>query len=289
MPARYLSTDFSLDRLQEELVYSYAKLQAHPATQAIAPGAKSLLDEWQVLVVQEVGLRTEKVRAIAQEELADEELNDTVDEVVYHISGLDPGKREPLVRLLLNGVPPSVFKRPVLGRQLEQMRAWPAALQMDTIPASLRALSPRVEAQVSAADQVSGAKEEANQSLRQFRLVGERFQFIQKLNRWRQETFGELDKLAAKDEKLPRNFAARFFLNNSQAEPTLTTEEELVQLAARIEEAQSTAAALEFRRQALWNEKAKQDAALEEERSLQSALEETQRKAAELRARLRKR
>jgi hypothetical protein len=289
MPVRYFPLQSSLDFLQEELTYTYAKVLAHPATQAIAPGAKSLLDEWQDLRMQEVSLRTKKMRAVADEEIADEALNDLVDVVVHHLGGLDPGQRAPLAHLLLHGAPPSIFKRPVLGRQLEQMRAWPGILQGESMPAPLRALAPQVEACVAAADTVAGAKESATQDLRQFRLVGKRCQFVEKINRWRQETCGELDKLAARDASLPRNFSGRFFMNSSQTEATLSREAELEQLAGRIEETRGLLGTLEARQQELWAEKTKQEAAQEEARALQEELDEAERKASELRARLRKR
>lgn len=125
---------------------------------------------------------------------------------------------------LFKGLPLSKFRRPVLGGQLLAQTAWGSALQATNIP-TLMALAPESDPLVQKGQQASKARTDAQQKNREFRDLGARKQFIDKVNAARRVAFGGLSKAPLEDPKLPSDYADWFFFGEAPAEVEETIED----------------------------------------------------------------
>lgn len=85
---------------------------------------------------------------------------------------------------------------------------------MRGVPA-LAALAPEAETHVAAGNAATLLRDNAQQANRTFRDVGERKQFIDKLNANRKEIHGALAKLPFEHPNLPTDFADGFFYSEA--------------------------------------------------------------------------
>jgi hypothetical protein len=288
MPVRLIPQDFTLEKSLEEIVYTMAKLTAHPLARPFIDIAQVKFERNKTLILAEIDLRVQRITAQANEEYADDRLNEQVDQFDARISVLPAQTQTGLRMLFFRGKPPSYIKRPILGRQLELMRTWLTILQEATTPEGLRELAKDLSEQIQAADGAAMAKEQANQAARQFRLIGEKKQFIDGLNIWRQELHAELDKISSQTPHLPRDFASTFFRSGYTPTNALSLDEEILQISLQLEEARGTALELEERLKELMDEKARRDTEDEERKRDLVEIEDLERKLVSLRARLKR-
>jgi hypothetical protein len=90
------------------------------------------------------------------------------------------------------------------------MRKWHVSLDTSTHSA-LKALAPEIVPLIAAADAALEAKALADQRQKQFREVGERREYFDKVNAARKSLYGELSSLPHKVTGLPSGFADQFF------------------------------------------------------------------------------
>jgi len=180
--------------------------------------------------------------------------------------------------------------RPVLNGQLETMKKWLISLPKSPYPA-LSAMAQELEALIAQADDAVTAREGARAQNREFRDVGERRQWVDRLNGARKEVHGALAKLPHEDPGLPSDFADQFFLSEperEEAEPgsveALRAEAEaLRETLARVEARVAEAEAAEAQRKAAAEARTAQEAELAELERAAAALEQ---KRAALKAQL---
>jgi hypothetical protein len=122
--------------------------------------------------------------------------------------------------------------RPVLGAELESVRAWDGSLALETDP-KFSAFRPIFAEDVKEADDALNADKGAFAKNKTFREVGELAKFLDKYENLRDDVVATLDKRRAEhpEWKLPRDFATSIF--PSQDKPELTEEEKLARTAAK--------------------------------------------------------
>jgi hypothetical protein len=103
-----------------------------------------------------------------------------------------------------------LFKRPMLGSQLEAMRAWPASLAGSESPA-LQALGAELLPIIAEADEAVKAKGASEQARDAFRDIDARKRYIDSVNAARKEAYGALAKMPHQHLGLPSSFADGFF------------------------------------------------------------------------------
>jgi hypothetical protein len=142
--------------------------------------------------------------------------------------------RKKLKTNLFKGLPLSKFRRPVLGGQLLAQSAWASALHASGI-ATLVALATEAPPLVTRGEEASRARTTAAQKNREFRDVGMRKQFIDRVNGARELAHGDLSRAPFADPTLPSDYADRFWLG----EPPADDEESIDDVKAAITELKS--------------------------------------------------
>jgi len=238
MPARLLKPQTSLITLLGELRYTLSRLQANPLTKAHVATFQSLRDEWRPVLDKEIALQEAQSDAQALIDAGDVALDDfasRVSKAVLTITKDDRGSV--LYTHFFGNKSLSEFRRPTLGAQLEAMRPWGDSLAQSQFPA-LKAMAPEHAQLVAAADHAIAARDKARHQNKQFRDVGERRQFVDKLNAARKVTHGALAKLALETPGLPMDFADQFFRGETSSDEEAATP-------PTIEEVKETIAQLE--------------------------------------------
>jgi hypothetical protein len=146
--------------------------------------------------------------------------------------------RKKLKTNLFKGQPLSKFRRPVLGGQLLAQTAWGSALQASGI-ATLVALAPEAEPLVLRGHEASRGRTTAAQRNREFRDVGMRKQFIDRVNGARALAHGDLSRAPFVDPTLPSDYADRFWLGDPPSDDEETIDDvkaAITELAAKLDE-----------------------------------------------------
>jgi hypothetical protein len=211
MSARILKPKTALITLLGELRYTLSRLHANPLTTAHVATFQALRDEWRPVLDKEISLQEALSDAQALIDAEDAALDDfasRVSKTVLTITKDDRGSA--LYTHFFGNKSLSEFRRPNLGAQLEAMRPWGDSLANSPFPA-LKAMAKEHAQLVAAADKAVSARDKARQQNKQFREVGERRQFVDKLNAARKVTHGALAKLALETPGLPSGFADQFF------------------------------------------------------------------------------
>lgn len=283
MAVRILPYDTPTFRLFEEIVFTYAKLKAHPLGAPFVEPFQAKIDECSQLILAELHLTVRRVSAQAVVELIDENLNDIVD----GIDNVTDIKNEVMRRfreLFFGTKPPSAFKKPILGAQLAAQRSWLGPLQSPDTPGSLQKYAPSLSLQVKAADEALQERDAANQESRDFKTIGAKFKFIDALNTLRKNTYNELDKLPSKTPELKRDFASRFFLKRSGGYASESLEEERERLQTRANELREELSEIEVRLAQIEEERTKLAAQEATRQAIDEEMEEMERRLEELKA-----
>lgn len=290
MPPRTLSPRTALLTLLREIRYTLAQLVAHPLTVAHAPTFQALRDEWKAVLSTELEILEERATAQAAIDRADDDLDDIAGRTSRGVDDFaGENEKHPLRMHLFKGKSLSKFRRPILGGQLAAMQGWVAPLADSGAP-PLVAISGDLVPLLKAANQAVTLQTDSTSKNRQFRDVGQRKQFIDKLNAKRKEVYGMLAKLPFEHAHLPPNFAERFFRVESADDETEETIEDVkaaiaeleVELAQRKAQLSTLEAAAAAAAKAAADKKAK-ELALEE---LEAQQAELAKKAAALKAQL---
>jgi hypothetical protein len=198
----------------------------------------------------------------------------------------------PLYKHFAGDERPSVFKRPILGKQLEKIRAWPASLEQSS--ETLQLLQGPVSEVVQAADQAVAERDQAQEERSRFRAVGDRKKLVDQFNGLRERLFTALVAIAkSQGEASPESYARSFFATRA-TQGKAEAEAKLAQLQAQREEQLQALVQTERQLAEITDElevqraqEATREAALAELAAAEQALAEAKRKATALRARKR--
>ncbi|MFT3767436.1 MAG: hypothetical protein QM820_18440 [Minicystis sp.] len=238
MSSRTLNPKSALPYFLSHVLYTSSRLKANPLTAGYAPPFQALRDEWKVIQTQDVDI----IEALAIAQALVDEADDGLDDFASRLSKAvlvitKDDKQSPLYLHFFGKKTLSELCRPTLAGQLDTMRGWIPSLQKSPYP-SLQALAPELEQLVVAADAADAARDGARQRNREFRDVGARRQFVDKLNAARKQLFGELAKLPFTNPALPSDFAERFFRSEAgYEEPEAPTVASVTSRIAEMEKA----------------------------------------------------
>jgi uncharacterized phage infection (PIP) family protein YhgE len=284
---RVITNNVSTPQLTEEYNYTLARLNADPLGAPYLPTYQDFLKNINLMREQELRLQAQQTMGQALIDFADDNLDRFVDTLSNTLLQVTSNDREHVLwRHYFGSKSPSVFKKPILGKQLEEMRRWLPSLKSSTNKA-LQGLSATLEPLLSNAEAAAKGKSDADQAIKDFRNLGSRKELIVTFNTLRKDTFNGLDKLIQTypEKNLPKSFGDQFF-RQARTDTIPGLEEELTQLQAEIEENQQALVEL----QARYQELSKQKAHLEEEEAQHqrdlAALAAAEEAAAALRAKL---
>ena len=225
MSARTLAYRTSSFALFREIFYTLAQLGLEPKAAAHVPPFEVLRDDLKTIVLQEIDILEQFAKAQATIDRTDANLDRFSTRVVNDVDESTDGNTRKQIRAkLLKGKSPSRFRRPVLGRQLQEMSDWSEVLSKCGV-AALAVLAPEASAQYEAGLAAAKLRDTVQSNNRSFRDVGARKQFIDKLNAERQETEGALAKLPFQDPSLPQDFAGYFFMREPPRDEEETIED----------------------------------------------------------------
>lgn len=266
MGLRTLPYQISLFTLLRELNYSCAGMSPEPLAAPYLPGFQSLCDEWKTVLLEELAILNQMAHAQSAVDKADIRLDSFCNRVSNAVNEHTDGPtRKQLRNALFKNKALSKFKRPILGGQLGIMLDWGNTLAQCGVPA-LMALAPEANTLTAAGKNAADLKAAALQKNRDFRDVGMRKQFIDKVNAKRREAYGGLGKLAFEHADLPPYFGDLFFYSEAPSEEEETIDEvkaSIEDLEARLTERKTLLAKLE--------EEAAQAAKAESERKAMEA------------------
>lgn len=232
MAARVISYRVGLLALRREIQYTLSQLSHAPLASSYVPVFQGLREECQQVLLEEIAILDELSNAQALVSKADSGLDAFAGRVSGAVDEHTSGPtRKQLRTALFKNKPLTRFRRPVLAGQLEAMADWADTLSRCGVPA-LAALAAEAAPLVEAGQNAQETRAAAQQRNRDFRDVGTRKQFIDKVNAARKEAYGGLAKLPFQNPALPSDFAADFFY----IEPPRDEEETIDQVKASIEE-----------------------------------------------------
>ncbi len=271
----------STTTLYDQYFFTAAKLQAHPLTQTFATEFAVLRPLLDAAQGEERTLLESRYLADAIVQILDHDLNGIVDGVDSTLRiELRNDRSSPIYMRYFGSLPPSEIKRPVLGSQLETMRAWPSALVESSNP-TLQQYGVTLPAKLAEADAAAAEKQRVTQQLTDFRLLGTRAKLIDRFNAARKSLYGKLAELQHANAALGSGWAESFFRSSGSTE-RLTLRE----LERRVAAAEIDLASLRTQRDELaaQEERAAQDRAAAEQAEKQARLDAARAAAAELAA-----
>ncbi len=225
MPARILPYDVGLLSLLREIQYPLARATQEPLAAIYVPTFQSQRDDWQVILLKEIAILDDLAKAQAAVDKADQGIDHFAGRVSRAIDDHTDGHTRKQIRTaLFKNKALSKFRRPVLGGQLQAQSDWSDTLSKCGVPA-LAALAPEADTHVAAGNAATLLRDTAQQANRVFRDVGERKQFIDKLNASRKEIHGALAKLPFEHPNLPQDFADGFFYSEAPRDQEETIDE----------------------------------------------------------------
>lgn len=218
--------------LLREIQYTLSQLSHAPLAASYVPVFQALREECQQVLLEEIAILDELSSALALVSKADSGLDAFAGRVSGMVDEHTSGPTRKQVRTaLFKNKPLTRFRRPVLAGQLEAMADWADTLSRCGVPA-LVALAPEAVPLVEAGLAAQQTRTAAQKRNRDFRDIGTRKQFIDKVNAARKEAYGGLAKLPFQNPALPSDFVDDFFY----IEPPRDEEETIDQVKASIEE-----------------------------------------------------
>ncbi|AKT40748.1 hypothetical protein [Chondromyces crocatus] len=214
MAARTLDARHALLTLFPQVRYTLKRLEAHPLGAPHIATFEALAAEGLQVLAAELGIIDDITGAQALVDIADDQLDDfaaRVSKAVLTLTGDD--REHPLYLHYFGSKNLATFKRPVLGAQLVSMRKWVQSLT-ESEHATLQALVPELTQRIQQAEAAVQTREEARQQNRIFRDVGERYQWVERVNAARKVLYGALSQLPHQQTALPSDFADQFFLKD---------------------------------------------------------------------------
>jgi hypothetical protein len=278
MAARVLPYRIGLFTLLRELQYTSSQMSHEAPAAPYVPAFHALREEWMRVLHEEIGILDDLSSAQAAVNKADDGLDVFVRRVSRNVDEHTSGAtRKQLRTALFKNKPLTKFQRPVLAGQLAATADWGETLAKCGVPA-LVALAAEVEPLVERGRRAEALLSRAQRRNRDFRDVGMRKQFIDKVNAERKEAYGGLSKLPFQNPALSADFAGGFFYS----EPPREEEETIDEVKTSIEALEAELAGLRARLQQLEDEAAAAAQAEQERLANAQAADELEAKAAEL-------
>jgi hypothetical protein len=203
----------SLGSVIDHILFTRARLAAHPLTQGMVADWDDQLQKWKVVAAQELAHQSAQAVANATVRGAGDDLGDTISAFAGAVLTACKGDRKtPVYKRYFGLMAPSALKRAVLGRELETVKGWVDGLKASSDPA-LASFGPRFESLVAAGTAAEEQASKADAAMSDFRRTGARLQFFDGLNALRKLTDGKLAEMphAMPAAQLPKDFADRFF------------------------------------------------------------------------------
>jgi hypothetical protein len=227
MGARILGYETGTFILFGEVFYTLAQMAEEPLATSQVPVFEGLRDGLKTILLQEVDLLEQRAKAQAAVDRTDNGLDRFVSKVIRTVDEHTDGPtKKQLRKKLLKGKSPSRLKRPVLGRQLDDMTDWAKTLADCAVPA-LVALAPEADTRHQDGEAAAAVRDAAVAAARNFRDVGARKQYIDKLNAERKSAEGALAKLPFQNPALAQDFSEGFFLREAPRDEEEETIDEL--------------------------------------------------------------
>lgn len=198
--------------------------------------------------------------------------------------------RKKLKTNLFKGLPLSKFRRPVLGGQLLAQTAWASALHASGI-ATLVALANEAPPLVAQGEEAAKARITAAQKNREFRDVGARKQFIDRVNAARELAHGDLSRAPFVNPTLPSDYADRFWLGEPPADEEESIDDvkaAITGLKAKLEAREAQLAKMEAEAALAAQSEAEQQGKLKDLEALEARRAELTKQIAELHDELKK-
>lgn len=222
-----------------EILYTLSRVTEDPLAASFAPSFDTLRVEWKDVLLEEIDI----LEGIARADATADKVDVTIDAFATKTSrAVDDNSAGPtrkrLRQALFKGKPLSRFSRPVLGSQLDAMTDWGSTFAGSGIPQIVDLVSEHEQLMI-AGKQADDKRKAALKRNRDFRDIGRRKQFIDKLNAKRQEAAGVLAKLPFEHPHLASNYADGFFARETPRddEPTIDeVKETILTLEARLVE-----------------------------------------------------
>lgn len=239
MAARTLPYSLGLFSVLREILYTLSRVTEDPLAAPFAPSFESLRVEWKEVLHEEIDILDGIARADATADRVDTTIDAFATKVSRTVDDNSTGPtRKRLRQALFKGKPLSKFSRPVLGSQLDAMTDWATTFAESGI-SQVAALVSEYEPLILLGKQADDKRKAALKRNRDFRDIGRRKQFIDKLNAKRQETAGILAKLPFEHPELSSDYADGFFAREAPRddEPTIDeVKESILTLESRIAE-----------------------------------------------------
>jgi len=290
---RLLKHRSSMLTLLPHPTYTYSRLKAHPLGAPHVARFEVLKAEGRQVLLHELDHVEAMAEAQALAVAVDSRLDDFAGRLSKAILTITSDDRTSALYTHYFDKPVGELTKPVLRGQLDAMRRWQLSLPKSPFEA-LSAMAAELAALIAEADAAVLARDNARQGNREFRDVGERKQWVDRVNAARKETHGALSKLPHENPALPSDFADQFFLSEPEREgeaeadtlealqaQATSLREALAGVEARIAELEAAEAAAEQERAA--RARAAQQAELAE---LDRVAAELEKKRAAIRAQL---
>lgn len=291
MALRTLTLRSSLRAIRPEIGFSLSRFKAEPLAAKQVPVFEALRAGWTDIHEKELTLYDQLIEAKAVAVTLDRGLNVLASRLSKSLMIItEDDATHDLYKHYFRKKSVREFCRPILGSQLAAMIDWiPSLMKSDHEP--LKALGAEVEAATKVAEVAAKKKRSIELEIKAFRETGERKKFIDACNAARKLAYGELSKMAHESDSLPASFADSFFLHETANDEEVTVEsvEETIEgLTAELEEQQALLVQLKAQEEARAKAEAEalaQRAAIAE---LEKIKKDAEKKAAALRAKLRK-
>jgi hypothetical protein len=287
MGIRVLAYRVGLFILLREIQYSASQMRQEPLAAPYVPHYQNLRNLWKEVLLEEIEILDELSEAQAAADKADKAIDAFSGRVSRSVDEHTDGKTRKQIRLaLFKNKTLAKFRRPVLAGQLQAFSEWSITLAKCGVPA-LVAMAPEAEQLTTVGKSAEALRASAKKRNRDFRDVGARKQFIDKVNATRKETHGILAKMPFENPALPQDFARTFFYSDAPRSEDETMDEvrtSIEELEAQLVERNALLKTLEDEALADANavaENAAQEQAIED---MEAQAEELLKKAAALKA-----
>jgi hypothetical protein len=212
MPVAYIREQSSLAVHWEHIVYTLARLSAHPLGKPFVADFKALEKRLEALENSQRGTWRDEVIAQALVDVVDDDLDDATRALSRELSYADGEKNSRAKRYFAK--PANRYVSLGLQSQLEVVEGWPRSLKAEP-EAALKQLAARISAIIVEAKRALTGRSEAI-SARADHRVREVLAFVEDHNHLRLATHAALTSAAVKG-RLARDFADRFFRRDSRA------------------------------------------------------------------------
>jgi vacuolar-type H+-ATPase subunit I/STV1 len=272
MTARLLKITIALLTLLGEIRYTMSRLIASGLLPASLAEFQALRDTWTTIQQKEIDLYEQLSDAIAQADIADDKLDDFARRFHTAVLALTNQSRTHELFKHYFKKPLHALIRPVLSGQLAAMSAWCTSLAQPSTPPTLAAMLAELQGLVDEGEKAEARRDNLKAAIKQFREVGERKQFIDRVNAERKELHTALTGMALKVPGTPADIAQGYFKRAETPEEAQAVPEETVDSLSK--EIADLEAALKAKRDRLVEvQKAEDEAA-------QKATEKAQKEAA---------